>query len=91
MPQLDSLAISKDGKSVTVGGGINSKKLIDMLWAAGKQTGRIHPSKMLKVIIPKSNQSPDAVNALAFWGLRWVGGMAGCRVITGLLPTNLSL
>ncbi|KAH7564380.1 hypothetical protein BM1_01427 [Bipolaris maydis] len=38
MPQLDSIAISKDGKSVTVGGGINSKKLIDTLWTAGKQT-----------------------------------------------------
>lgn len=51
MPQLDSIAISKDGKSVTVGGGINSKKLIDTLWTAGKQTGRICPSNALKVFI----------------------------------------
>lgn len=51
MPQLDAVVISKNGKSVTVGGGINSKKLIDTLWAAGKQTGRVHTVKMLEFVI----------------------------------------
>ena len=41
LPQLNSISIAKDGKSVTVGGGINSKHLTDALWAAGKQTGKI--------------------------------------------------
>jgi hypothetical protein len=39
MPELNSISIAKDGKTVTVGGGINSKKVTDSLWAAGKQTG----------------------------------------------------
>jgi FAD/FMN-containing dehydrogenase len=41
MPQLSSVTINKDGNSVTVGGGVNSKNLIDALWAAGKQTGKL--------------------------------------------------
>lgn len=44
MPQLNSISISKDGKSVTVGGGVNSKNLTDTLWAAGKQTGKMRSS-----------------------------------------------
>ncbi|KAF2657113.1 FAD-binding domain-containing protein [Lophiostoma macrostomum CBS 122681] len=36
--QLNTIAVAKNGKTVTVGGGINSKKLTDALWAAGKQT-----------------------------------------------------
>lgn len=36
--QLNSLEIAKDGKTVTVGGGINSHNLTESLWAAGKQT-----------------------------------------------------
>lgn len=39
MPELNSINIAQDGKTVTVGGGINSKKVTDSLWAAGKQTG----------------------------------------------------
>ncbi|KAF2276857.1 FAD-binding domain-containing protein [Westerdykella ornata] len=38
LPLLNSISIAKDGKTVTVGGGTNSKKLVDALWAAGKQT-----------------------------------------------------
>ncbi|KAI0568063.1 GlcD FAD-FMN-containing dehydrogenase, partial [Pyrenophora tritici-repentis] len=38
MPQLNYISIAKDGKSVTVGGGINTKNLTDILWAIGKQT-----------------------------------------------------
>jgi phosphoribosylformimino-5-aminoimidazole carboxamide ribonucleotide (ProFAR) isomerase len=41
MPQLNSISIAKDGKSVTVGGGVNSKNMIDALWTAGKQTGKL--------------------------------------------------
>lgn len=41
LPQLNSISIAKDGKSVTVGGGINSKRLTDALWAVGKQTGML--------------------------------------------------
>lgn len=36
--QLNSLEIAKDGKTVAVGGGINSHNLTEALWAAGKQT-----------------------------------------------------
>ena len=39
MPQLNTISVAKSGKSVTIGGGTNSKKLTDALWAAGKQTG----------------------------------------------------
>ncbi|KAJ4312741.1 hypothetical protein N0V94_007294 [Neodidymelliopsis sp. IMI 364377] len=38
LPQLNSISIAKNGSSVTLGGGTNSKKLTDALWAAGKQT-----------------------------------------------------
>ncbi|KAF1958357.1 FAD-binding domain-containing protein [Byssothecium circinans] len=38
LPQLNAISIAKDKKSVTVGGGTNSKDLTDALWAAGKQT-----------------------------------------------------
>ena len=38
MGKLDSIQIATDGKTATVGGGTNAKKLIDALWAAGKQT-----------------------------------------------------
>jgi hypothetical protein len=39
MPQLNTISIAKNKKSATIGGGTNSKKLTDALWAAGKQTG----------------------------------------------------
>ncbi|KAB8235698.1 hypothetical protein ETB97_010246 [Aspergillus alliaceus] len=38
MNQLSSVDISKDGKTVTIGGGTQSKAVTDKLWAAGKQT-----------------------------------------------------
>lgn len=37
LAQLNSLTIAKDGKTMTVGGGINSHNLTETLWAAGKQ------------------------------------------------------
>jgi hypothetical protein len=42
LPQLNSISISKDGKSATIGGGVNVKNLTDALMAAGKQTGKLH-------------------------------------------------
>ena len=42
LPQLNSFSIAKDGKSVTVGGGINVKNMTDALLAAGKQTGKLN-------------------------------------------------
>lgn len=36
--QLNSFKIADDGKTMTVGGGINSHNLTEALWAAGKQT-----------------------------------------------------
>ena len=39
MPQLNTISVAKDKNLVTIGGGTNSKKVIDALWAAGKQTG----------------------------------------------------
>lgn len=39
MSQLNSINIAKDGKTVTLGGGVMSKNVTDALWAAGKQTG----------------------------------------------------
>ncbi|KAJ4407989.1 hypothetical protein N0V91_003655 [Didymella pomorum] len=38
MPTLNTISVSKNGSSVTIGGGTNSKKVTDALWAAGKQT-----------------------------------------------------
>jgi phosphoribosylformimino-5-aminoimidazole carboxamide ribonucleotide (ProFAR) isomerase len=40
LPQLNTISIAKNKKSVTLGGGVNSKKVTEALWAAGKQTGR---------------------------------------------------
>ncbi|KAF1993091.1 FAD-binding domain-containing protein [Amniculicola lignicola CBS 123094] len=37
LPQLNTITIAKDMTSVTVGGGVNVKTLIDTLWEAGKQ------------------------------------------------------
>jgi len=39
LPQLNTISIAKNENLVTIGGGTNSKKLTDALWAAGKQTG----------------------------------------------------
>jgi FAD/FMN-containing dehydrogenase len=44
LPQLNTVSIAKDKKSVTLGGGMNSKNVTDALWAAGKQTGTFHAS-----------------------------------------------
>jgi hypothetical protein len=45
---MNSISIVKDGKSVALGGGINSKVLTNALWAAGKQTGK-HPFHMFEI------------------------------------------
>jgi hypothetical protein len=70
MPQLNTISVAKDKNLVTIGGGTNSKKVIDALWAAGKQTGM--PSSVL-IYIAFSNcvQSPDHANASVTSGLRW--------------------
>jgi FAD/FMN-containing dehydrogenase len=47
LPSLKSISIAKDKKSVTVGGGTNSKNLIDALWAAKKQTGKLFCTKQI--------------------------------------------
>jgi hypothetical protein len=47
LPSLKSISIAKDKKSVTVGGGTNSKNLIDALWAAKKQTGKPFLTKQI--------------------------------------------
>jgi hypothetical protein len=40
MPALNSISVDKEKNLMTVGGGINSKKLSDALWTAGKQAGK---------------------------------------------------
>lgn len=40
LEKLNSVEIAEDGKTVKVGGGTNSKVLIDALWEAGKQAGK---------------------------------------------------
>lgn len=39
LTQLDGVAIAEDGRTAVIGGGIRSRNLTDVLWAAGKQTG----------------------------------------------------
>ena len=39
MRQLNHVNINPDGRTVTIGGGAESKEVISTLWAAGKQTG----------------------------------------------------
>jgi hypothetical protein len=39
--QLNTVEVATDGKTVTIGGGTQSKKVTDTLWAANKQTGMI--------------------------------------------------
>jgi hypothetical protein len=41
LPQLNTVSIAKDKKSVILGGGMNSKNVTDALWAVGKQTGKL--------------------------------------------------
>ena len=43
MNQLKSVEIAEDGSTVTIGGGALSKNVTDILWAAGKQTGKFNP------------------------------------------------
>ena len=40
LPQLNTVFVAKDGKTATIGGGVNAKNLTDALWATGKQTGK---------------------------------------------------
>lgn len=39
--QLNKVEVAADGKTATIGGGTQSKKVTDTLWAANKQTGMI--------------------------------------------------
>ena len=39
LEQLSSVEVSKDGMTAKIGGGTNTKALVDALWEAGKQTG----------------------------------------------------
>jgi hypothetical protein len=39
--QLNTVEVAADGKTVTIGGGTQSKKVTDTLWASNKQTGMI--------------------------------------------------
>lgn len=39
MRQMNSIEISPDGKSATIGGGVKAKEVTDALWAVNKQTG----------------------------------------------------
>lgn len=48
LPQLNTISIAKDKNLVTIGGGTNSKKVTDALWAAGKQTGNSFSTKKSK-------------------------------------------
>ncbi|KAL9111384.1 MAG: hypothetical protein Q9227_004261 [Pyrenula ochraceoflavens] len=38
MVGMNAISVSQDGKSATIGGGVESKDVTDTLWAAGKQT-----------------------------------------------------
>lgn len=40
LKKLNSVTVAADGKTATIGGGALSKTVVDVLWAAGKQTGR---------------------------------------------------
>ena len=39
MSQLNGVKIAADGQTAEIGGGILTKDVVDVLWAAGKQTG----------------------------------------------------
>ena len=81
LPQLNSVSIKKNGKSATIGGGINSKNLVDTLWAAGKQTGKLAPLPLPQIWCANFHQSLDAVNASAIWDRPLVVVMDGSRVV----------
>lgn len=58
LPQLNTISVAKDGKSAKIGGGVNSKNLIDALWEAGKQTGRSNdPRHMCRPLTPISHRN----------------------------------
>lgn len=40
MTQLNTVTVSGDGKTATIGGGAMAKAVVDELWNAGKQAGR---------------------------------------------------
>jgi hypothetical protein len=64
LPQLNTISVAKDGKSAKIGGGVNSKKLTDALWDAGKQTGRFY--NPLRVTCPSDiDQLPELANVSA--------------------------
>lgn len=39
LDHLDQLVINSDGKTVTIGGGMTTKRITDALWEQGKWTG----------------------------------------------------
>jgi hypothetical protein len=86
LPELNSIKIAKDGKSVTVGGGINSKKVTDTLWAAGKQTGMsAHP---IKRALTNNLQSLGHANASHSWDRLLEVATVGFRDIMALFPIS---
>jgi hypothetical protein len=40
MREMNSIEVSPDGKSVTMGRGVKAKEVTDILWAVSKQTGK---------------------------------------------------
>jgi hypothetical protein len=82
LPQLNSISIAKNGSSVTLGGGTNSKKLTDALWAAGKQTGRFPHQCFIPINYLTLHQSLVPASVSAIWDLLLVVVMVGSRVIT---------
>lgn len=81
MPQLNTISVAKDKNLVTIGGGTNSKKVIDALWAAGKQTGMIL-SVVICIAFSNSLQSPDHANASVTSDLRWGAVTGGFKAAT---------
>ena len=41
LEQLNTIEIARDGNTAKIGGGVNSKAMVDALWLAGKQTGKL--------------------------------------------------
>ncbi len=46
---MNSVQISLDGQTATIGGGAKAKEVIDALWAAGKQSGKSMTKRLSEI------------------------------------------
>lgn len=81
---MNSVQISSDGQTATIGGGVIAKEVTDALWAAKKQTGSQITMRVLEILRQLTRDSYWCLRMYGFCGpyVRWRSWLPSrvCRV-----------